>query len=57
MTYFVISIGKFEKSYLGNGIVLLYHGKNSEGDDRDKSLPKGTYSVGKVVFDLNNWKK
>jgi beta-1,2-mannosidase len=36
------------------GIVLFYNGKNSEGDDADPSLPKGTYSVGKVVFDINN---
>lgn len=32
------------------GIVLFYNGKNSEGDDSDVKLPKGTYSVGKVVF-------
>ena len=36
------------------GIVLFYNGKNSEGDDSDPTLPKGTYSVGKVVFDINN---
>jgi predicted GH43/DUF377 family glycosyl hydrolase len=36
------------------GIVLFYNGKNSEGDDAVASLPKGTYSVGKVVFDINN---
>jgi beta-1,2-mannosidase len=36
------------------GIVLFYNGKNSEGDDSDPSLPKGTYSVGKVVFDIKN---
>jgi predicted GH43/DUF377 family glycosyl hydrolase len=36
------------------GIVLFYNGKNSEGDDAAASLPKGTYSVGKVVFDINN---
>lgn len=36
------------------GIVLFYNGKNAQGEDADKSLPKSTYSVGKVVFDLNN---
>lgn len=36
------------------GIVLYYNGKNSEGEDSETKLPKGTYSVGKVVFDINN---
>lgn len=36
------------------GIVLFYNGKNSEGEDADARIPKGTYSVGKVVFDINN---
>jgi predicted GH43/DUF377 family glycosyl hydrolase len=36
------------------GIVLFYNGKNSEGEDSETKLPKGTYSVGKVVFDINN---
>jgi predicted GH43/DUF377 family glycosyl hydrolase len=36
------------------GIVLFYNGKNSEGEDAEVKLPKGTYSVGKVVFDINN---
>jgi beta-1,2-mannosidase len=36
------------------GIVLFYNGKNSEGDDSEIRLPKGTYSVGKVIFDINN---
>jgi len=40
-----------------NGIVLLYNGKNSEGEDCDPDLPKGTYSVGMVVFDLVNPKE
>jgi predicted GH43/DUF377 family glycosyl hydrolase len=39
------------------GIVLFYNGKNSEGDDADPKLPKGTYSVGRVVFDINNPEK
>ena len=36
------------------GIVLFYNGKNSEGENADIKLPKGTYSVGKVVFDIKN---
>jgi predicted GH43/DUF377 family glycosyl hydrolase len=39
------------------GIVLFYNGKNSEGNDADIKVPKGTYSVGKVVFDINNPEK
>jgi len=33
------------------GIVLLYNGKNSDGEDATPDLPRGTYSVGKIVFD------
>ena len=33
------------------GIVLLYNGKNSDGEGASPDLPKGTYSVGKIVFD------
>ncbi len=36
------------------GIMLLYNGKNSTDQKADPSLPKGTYSVGQVVFDLND---
>jgi beta-1,2-mannosidase len=36
------------------GIVLFYNGKNSEGADAEVKVPKGTYSVGKVVFDTND---
>jgi beta-1,2-mannosidase len=39
------------------GIVLFYNGKNSEDDNSEVRLPKGTYSVGKVVFDINNPEK
>ena len=39
------------------GIVLFYNGKNSNGEDADNKIPKGTYSVGKVVFDVNNPEK
>ena len=36
------------------GIVLFYNGKNAIGENSDVKVPKGTYSVGKVVFDINN---
>ncbi len=36
------------------GIVLLYNGKNSDNDDASPDLPRGTYSVGKIVFDPAN---
>jgi predicted GH43/DUF377 family glycosyl hydrolase len=39
------------------GIVLLYNGKNSDGDDASTDLPRGTYSVGKIVFDPINPEK
>ena len=39
---------------MNDGIVLFYNGRNSEEEDYDRDLPKGTYSVGMVVFDLNN---
>jgi predicted GH43/DUF377 family glycosyl hydrolase len=32
------------------GLVLLYNGKNSDGEDASPDLPRGTYSVGKIVF-------
>jgi len=32
------------------GIMLLYNGKNATDDRADPALPKGTYSVGQVVF-------
>jgi beta-1,2-mannosidase len=35
------------------GIVLFYNGKNSEDEDAAVTVPKGTYSVGKVVFNVN----
>ncbi|MEZ5070827.1 MAG: glycoside hydrolase family 130 protein [Bacteroidales bacterium] len=37
--------------WLEEGIVLLYNGKNAEDESADPALPRGTYSVGKVVFD------
>ena len=39
------------------GFVLLYNGKNSKDDSADSTLPKDTYSVGRVVFDRNNLEK
>jgi predicted GH43/DUF377 family glycosyl hydrolase len=33
------------------GILLIYNGKNANGQGADPSLPKGTYSVGSVLFD------
>jgi beta-1,2-mannosidase len=42
---------------IDKGIVLFYNGKNSEGEDSETNLAKGTYSVGKVVFDINNMEK
>jgi predicted GH43/DUF377 family glycosyl hydrolase len=36
------------------GIVLLYNGRNATSDNADPNLPKGTYSVGQVVFDKEN---
>ena len=36
---------------MDEGIILLYNGKNSEGEDASPDLPRGTYSVGKIVFD------
>jgi beta-1,2-mannosidase len=39
------------------GIVLLYNGRNIGGEKRDPAFPEGTYSVGKVVFDINDMEK
>lgn len=36
------------------GVFLLYNGRNIENDAADPKLPKGTYSVGQVVFDARN---
>ncbi len=32
------------------GILLMYNGKNAANEDADPLLPKGTYSVGQVLF-------
>ena len=39
------------------GILLFYNGKNATNSNASTSLPKGTYSVGQVLFDLNNPEK
>jgi predicted GH43/DUF377 family glycosyl hydrolase len=39
------------------GILLYYNGKNATNDKAASYLPKGTYSVGQVLFDLNNPEK
>jgi predicted GH43/DUF377 family glycosyl hydrolase len=39
------------------GILLLYNGKNSDGDNADPNLPKGTYSVGQALIDAANPEK
>jgi len=36
------------------GILLFYNGKNATNDNASSNLPKGTYSVGQVLFDLND---
>jgi len=36
------------------GIVLLYNGRNATDDKADPDLPKGTYSVGQVIFEATN---
>ena len=38
----------------GKGILLLYNGKNAMDENAASDLPKGTYSVGEALFDLNN---
>ncbi len=35
-------------------IILFYNGKNATDANNDPSLPKGTYSVGQIVFDKND---
>jgi beta-1,2-mannosidase len=36
------------------GMFLFYSGKNATDDKADPNLPKGTYSVGRIVFDKKN---
>ncbi|MEO6732672.1 MAG: glycoside hydrolase family 130 protein [Ferruginibacter sp.] len=39
------------------GILLIYNGKNANNEKADRSLAMGTYSVGQVVFDINDMEK
>ena len=36
------------------GILLLYNGKNSENENADPAIPKGTYCGGQALFDLKD---
>lgn len=36
------------------GILLIYNGKNDEGDIADPNIAKGTYCGGQALFDLND---
>jgi predicted GH43/DUF377 family glycosyl hydrolase len=36
------------------GIILIYNGRNSTGENRDKRYIAGTYSAGQVLFDAQN---
>jgi predicted GH43/DUF377 family glycosyl hydrolase len=33
------------------GIVLLYNGKNANDDKADPNIPRGSYTVGEIIFD------
>ena len=37
--------------------MLFYNGKNEEGDKGDTSLAAGVYTVGQIIFDVNNLTK
>ena len=39
------------------GILLIYNGKNATNEKADPTLPKGVYTVGQVVFDINDMEK
>jgi len=39
------------------GILLIYNGQNATNNSADSRLPKGTYSVGQVLFDINDPQK
>jgi len=41
----------------GKGILLLYNGKNAQDENASNELPRGTYSVGEVLFDRQNPEK
>jgi predicted GH43/DUF377 family glycosyl hydrolase len=39
------------------GILVLYNGKNSDGERRDTNYTANTYSAGQVLFDINHPQK
>ena len=39
------------------GVLLVYNGKNSTDQNADPNLPKGTYSVGQVLFSIDDLEK
>jgi len=39
---------------MDKGVLLIYNGKNAEDSTASPLLPKGTYSVGQVLFDAND---
>lgn len=39
------------------GVILFYNGRNSEGEDTDPSIAKGTYCGGQALFDKNDLSK
>ncbi len=39
------------------GISLLYNGRNAENETASPDYPKATYTVGQVIFDVNNMEK
>jgi predicted GH43/DUF377 family glycosyl hydrolase len=39
------------------GVVLFYNGKNATNEKADPLLPRGTYSVGEIIFDKENLEK
>ena len=40
--------------YTENGVLLLYNGKNLEGEGASTQYPAGTYCGGQVLFDKND---
>lgn len=42
---------------MDKGVVLFYNGKNATDETADPALPKGTYSVGQIVFDKKDLEK
>jgi beta-1,2-mannosidase len=42
---------------LNNRVILFYNGKNAVNENADPLLPRGTYSVGRLVLDKNDLQK